>query len=168
MTSKQRKITGRPIKTAKPGEPAALGMRISAELKNQIDEAAKANNRTQSQEAERRLERSFDSKSIMEDFISLRRADKSFAIDDPEIISLLGDLFGRNEGKIGYELMNILMILRIMRSGPAKMMVGPSSQEIATVTTKLSISSRLIKGFKAAIKEIEAEAKIIEDDGYQQ
>jgi hypothetical protein len=54
-----KKRVGRPTKPAKPGKKAALGLRVTAEIKAALDEAAHRNGRTQSQEAELRLERSF-------------------------------------------------------------------------------------------------------------
>jgi hypothetical protein len=41
------------------GERVSLGLKVTADIKSRIDTAAKASGRTQSQEAELRLERSF-------------------------------------------------------------------------------------------------------------
>jgi predicted amidohydrolase YtcJ len=46
------KRIGRPFKPPEAGERAVLGLRVRAELKRQIDEAAAQSGRTQSQEAE--------------------------------------------------------------------------------------------------------------------
>jgi TraY domain len=54
-----RKRAGRPTTTGKAGEKATLGIRASADLKQRLDEAAKLNGRSLSQEAELRLEQSF-------------------------------------------------------------------------------------------------------------
>lgn len=43
----------------KPGERVSLGLKVTADIKSRIDAAAKASGRTQSQEAELRIERSF-------------------------------------------------------------------------------------------------------------
>jgi hypothetical protein len=51
--------TGRPTKPPPPGKRASLGLKVTAEIKQKIEAAAQANGRTQSQEAESRLERSF-------------------------------------------------------------------------------------------------------------
>ncbi|MGE0117654.1 MAG: TraY domain-containing protein [Dongiaceae bacterium] len=56
----QRKRAGRPTKAAPPGTRASLGLKVTADTKRRLEEAAKASGRTQSQEAEARLERSFD------------------------------------------------------------------------------------------------------------
>jgi TraY domain len=53
------KRTGRPIKPAQAGERASLGLKVTADIKGRLDAAAQASGRTQSQEAELRLERSF-------------------------------------------------------------------------------------------------------------
>ena len=51
--------TGRPRREPKPGERVKLGLRVTAEVKRKLDEMATYNGRSQSQEAEFRLERSF-------------------------------------------------------------------------------------------------------------
>jgi hypothetical protein len=50
---------GRPTKTPKAGERVSLGLRVTADIKKKLDKAAERASRSQSQEAERRLERSF-------------------------------------------------------------------------------------------------------------
>jgi hypothetical protein len=54
-----RRPSGRKARIAKPGERMSLGLKVTAEIKNRLDFAAKTNGRTQSQEAEARLEASF-------------------------------------------------------------------------------------------------------------
>ncbi|RVC57680.1 TraY domain-containing protein [Mesorhizobium sp.] len=56
MTEKKR---GRPTKAPTPGERVSLGLRVTAEMKERLDAEATKNGRSQSQEAEYRLERSF-------------------------------------------------------------------------------------------------------------
>jgi poly-D-alanine transfer protein DltD len=58
MTDEQKKI-GRPLKVAEPGTRISLGLKVTAEIKQKLDEAAKQSGRTQSQEAEFRLNRDF-------------------------------------------------------------------------------------------------------------
>lgn len=54
------KRRGRPTKPPAAGDArASLGLRVTAKLKRDLDEAARASGRSQSQEAELRLERSF-------------------------------------------------------------------------------------------------------------
>jgi hypothetical protein len=50
---------GRPTKKPAAGERAPLGLRVTAEIKQKLDAAAAKSGRSQSQEAELRLERSF-------------------------------------------------------------------------------------------------------------
>lgn len=56
MIEKKR---GRPTKAPTPGERVSLGLRVTADMKDRIDGAAARNGRSQSQEVEYRLERSF-------------------------------------------------------------------------------------------------------------
>ncbi len=51
---------GRPTTPGKAGQKSTLSIRATGELKDKINNAAKANGRSLSQEAELRLERSFD------------------------------------------------------------------------------------------------------------
>jgi predicted transcriptional regulator len=52
-----KKRTGRPVKKPEPGKRMSLGLKVTAEIKERIDKAAKASGRTQSQEAEALIER---------------------------------------------------------------------------------------------------------------
>jgi hypothetical protein len=56
---KTNRRTGRKPQPANQGQRASLGLKVTPEIKNKLDAAAKANGRTQSQEAELRLESSF-------------------------------------------------------------------------------------------------------------
>lgn len=51
--------TGRPTKAAEPGKRVSLGLKVTADIKHRLDEATKVSGRTQSQEAELRIEQSF-------------------------------------------------------------------------------------------------------------
>lgn len=64
MTEKETKRTGRPLNQPEPGRRVSLGLKVTAEMKRRIDDAARRNGRTQSQEAEARLEQAF----MMESF----------------------------------------------------------------------------------------------------
>jgi len=55
---KQRRI-GRPVKEPAPGTRVSLGLKVTPAIKKQLDAAAALTGRTQSQEAELRLENSF-------------------------------------------------------------------------------------------------------------
>jgi hypothetical protein len=51
------KRIGRPMKSPEPGKRASLGLKVTAEIKQRIDAAAKITGRSQSQEAELLIER---------------------------------------------------------------------------------------------------------------
>lgn len=55
---------GRKAIVAEQGKRVSLGLKVTPDIKNKLDAAARANGRTQSQEAEARLERSFDDDRI--------------------------------------------------------------------------------------------------------
>jgi len=57
---KKRNRIGRPTKPPKPGERVSLGLRVTPQMKKQLERAAIKNGRSLSQEAEFRLERSLD------------------------------------------------------------------------------------------------------------
>jgi hypothetical protein len=61
---KSSKRPGRPTKKPKAGERVPLGLRVTADIKRKLDGAAEKAGRSQSQEAELRLERSFDHDDI--------------------------------------------------------------------------------------------------------
>lgn len=61
---------GRPTKSPKPGTKASLGLKVTASLKAQLEHEAARNGRTQSQEAEARLERSFDRQGLLPEILS--------------------------------------------------------------------------------------------------
>lgn len=57
--SKASSRTGRPLKAGVPGTRVSLGLRVTTDLKFRLDEAVVKSGRSQSQEVEIRLERSF-------------------------------------------------------------------------------------------------------------
>jgi len=57
---------GRPLKEPEPGERVPLSLRISPSAKKKLEAAAELNGRSLSQEAEYRIERSFDREDISE------------------------------------------------------------------------------------------------------
>jgi len=56
---------------ANPGERRSLGLKVSPDVKNELDAAAKRNGRTQSQEAEVRLEASFRQQGLLGEVLQL-------------------------------------------------------------------------------------------------
>ena len=60
VKSSSTKRIGRPLKAPIPGKRVSLGLKVTPSIKEKLDRAAREGGRTQSQEAEVRLERSFD------------------------------------------------------------------------------------------------------------
>jgi len=57
--TKEAKRIGRPLKAPQRGKKVALGLKVTADIKRRLDSAARASGRTQSQEAEHRIELSY-------------------------------------------------------------------------------------------------------------
>jgi hypothetical protein len=70
--SRRKKFAGPPKREPKPGERVALSLRMSPDLKRRLDAAAETNGRSQSQEAEFRLERSFDREALLSEALRLK------------------------------------------------------------------------------------------------
>jgi hypothetical protein len=62
---------GRPTKPGKPGEKTTLSLRMTAELKQRLEDAGSSSGRNLSQEAERRLENSFRDDEILDRALDL-------------------------------------------------------------------------------------------------
>ncbi len=72
MTASARNKGGRPRRREpEPGERVSLGLRVTPDLKNKLDAAAKAAGRSQSQEAELRLENSFRGERYLDEAMEL-------------------------------------------------------------------------------------------------
>jgi hypothetical protein len=56
---RKEKRLGRPPKAPTPGKRVALGLKVTSEIKQRLDEEARKSGRTQSQQAELMIERSF-------------------------------------------------------------------------------------------------------------
>jgi hypothetical protein len=67
----QPRRAGRPLKTPEPGARASLGLKVTGDIKQRLDAAARANGRTQSQEAEARLERSFQDELLLPQLLDM-------------------------------------------------------------------------------------------------
>jgi hypothetical protein len=59
IREREEKRLGRPLKPPTPGKRVSLGLKVTAEVKQKIDEEARKTGRTQSQQAELLLERAF-------------------------------------------------------------------------------------------------------------
>src|SRR5262245_29630464 len=66
----QRKIGAPPKRKPKPGERFQIGVRVTPEMKHRLEGAAESSGRSLSQEAELRLERSFDREDLVGDVLS--------------------------------------------------------------------------------------------------
>lgn len=88
----QRARQGRKAQTARPGERVSLGLKVTPEIKNKLDAAAKANGRTQSQEAEARIEQTFRGEHYLEQAMELAYGPR---------LSVLLLLLGRAMNEIG-------------------------------------------------------------------
>lgn len=66
-----RKKDGAPYPPRCAGCSISLGLKVTAEIKNKLDEAARLNGRTQSQEAEFRLEQSFGHQGLLAEIMML-------------------------------------------------------------------------------------------------
>jgi hypothetical protein len=71
MALTPKKRIGRPLKKATPGTRFSLGLKVTADIKTRLDAAAEASGRSQSQEADFRLERSFDRNSLLTEVLTL-------------------------------------------------------------------------------------------------
>lgn len=84
MNTKRKRPPGRPPKPAEPGTMVSVGVVMSAELKARLDDAAHRHSRRQSQEAARRLEKSFEWQPIIELVTAIEDATGAHWRDDPE------------------------------------------------------------------------------------
>jgi hypothetical protein len=69
VSEKQR--TGRPLKEHAAGTQVTITLQVPAELKLKLQAQAIRSNRTLSQEAQRRLERSFSAQALQEDALAI-------------------------------------------------------------------------------------------------
>jgi hypothetical protein len=71
------KRRGRPAVVVEPGERQALGLRVTADIKNRLDAAARATGRTQSQEAELRIAATFAEEDRLAETLDLAFRDSA-------------------------------------------------------------------------------------------
>jgi hypothetical protein len=81
---------GRKAKPASQGARVSLGLKVTPEIKNRLDAEAKRNGRTQSQEAEVRLENSFRYRDALSEVLGLRYGEPIAALT-----ILIGDIMDR-------------------------------------------------------------------------
>jgi hypothetical protein len=108
MGTKGKRI-GRPTKKPKTGERVSLGLRVTAETKQRLDAAAAMSGRSQSQEAEMRLERSFERQDLMTEALTLAFGEAIGGLlrsraDDEKLKALLLQLAREKpHGKFSYD-----------------------------------------------------------------
>jgi hypothetical protein len=90
---KKRNWGGRPRGKPKPGHRAPLSIRVTPRLKKLVDEAAEESGRSQSQEVEYRLERSFDRQELLLDVLT-----NAFGQQTAELLVVLGRALRATEG----------------------------------------------------------------------
>lgn len=105
------KRLGRPTKPATAGRRVSLGLRVTAEIKNKLDDAARASGRTQSHEAECRLERSFGHEEVLSAIAKAQETlDKIAELAGlGATVSLSGSRFTRDEVRALCEQINQLV-----------------------------------------------------------
>ena len=67
-----KKRMGRPTKAPVEGERVSLGLRVTADIKRRLEEAAVKKGRSLSQESEFRLEHSFDTELMLLEALTSR------------------------------------------------------------------------------------------------
>jgi hypothetical protein len=82
----ETKRIGRPTKPAAPGTRVSLGLKVTGEIKKRLEDAALASGRTQSQEAEFRLENSFRDEAMAISVLEL-----AFGHWLPQILQVLSE-----------------------------------------------------------------------------
>lgn len=90
----KRRRTGRPTTAPVEGQKSTLSIRASANLKRNLQSAAEANARSLSQEAELRLEQSFDCDAVDERLARLEKTQASILIG---LAALLAQSGGNTE-----------------------------------------------------------------------
>ena len=79
---------GRKPRLAKQGQRVSLGLKVTPEIKNRLDAAAELNGRTQSQEAEVRLQQSFRTEDLRDQVLELAFG----RIDGDTLFSVFGEI----------------------------------------------------------------------------
>ena len=74
MMEREKRRPGRKPQRANQGQRASLGLKVTPDIKNRLDDAAKLNGRTQSQEAEVRIEKSFTIEQLFDGLDGIKLA----------------------------------------------------------------------------------------------
>ena len=144
MTGRNKR-TGRPIKPAEGEGQVSLGLRVEANLKRRVEAAAEENDRTLSQEVERRVDRSFDPRLLLDDAaLQLRHLHQSVMRESIRMTVELA--YGKPEADVGTRFMELLWLVRQARASSATVGIKRADLDI----------------LRDALKEIEEGAAIHE------
>jgi hypothetical protein len=95
----EKNRTGRPLKEHAAGTQVTITLQVPAELKSRLQAKALSSNRSLSQEAERRLERSFSVLSLQEDAVTLA-VEEANARFSEQLAKTLSDLQADAEARL--------------------------------------------------------------------
>jgi hypothetical protein len=102
---RRRKFGAPQKRNPAPGERFQIGIRVTSELKRRLDEAAERSGRSQSQEVELRLERSFDREDLLGEVLSLAYGKEAAAL-----LMALGLIMGESSDlREGIEASTVLL-----------------------------------------------------------
>ena len=96
MQSPKRK-TGRPGREPEPGERVGLSLRVTPEMKRALDAAAESSGRSLSQEAEARLERSFQNEELLPQLLQIARGRQLAAV-----LQIIGYVMKETGNQVGF------------------------------------------------------------------
>jgi len=122
------------------GTGALLSMRVPPQFKDRLEDAAKKNYRTLSQEVQHRIERSFDPGSMMVDALNALGPVRNPLGASPHVRTVTSAIYGDEIGDLGWWFMTNLALVRT---------IGQSG-------TKVKLKREDIDRLKAAVQELEA------------
>jgi hypothetical protein len=96
-----RKIGAPPKRDPEPGERFQIGVRVTPDLKRRLDAAAEDSGRSQSQEAELRLERSFDREDLLTEVLTMSFDSKQLS----GLLIMLGMVMVEAGGQAAYRIL---------------------------------------------------------------
>jgi hypothetical protein len=148
----------RPLKAPDPStSQVTIGLRVPAELKAELEEAAKEQDRNLSQEAERRLRRSFEPNDLLQDAVDgmLEQGGLLYQTEDTYafLANAMGLLCGRDAAELAAGLAGVLGFINI-REVHRKHGRG----DLANV--KITFPKANLDALKEAIRKVERECVI--------
>jgi TraY domain len=124
----RKRFGGRPKRQPEPGERVHLGFRVTPQLKRKLEEASAANGRSQSQEAEMRLEQSFGHQELLPQVLALAYGRQLAAL-----LLMLGEMLRRGnwlESPYGFDqsVKGVNFLLKALRP-PGEIVLPPMAFE---------------------------------------